>query len=193
MDAFFNEESGTWIARKELDASTCSRIISLAEGNWESSSVESSSGGDGDDSSLRVSDIFFTSEQWLVDIIFPYMDAYNDVSGLGFDIRSVEVLQLTRYAPGGFYDFHIDGFGSKRFSGKGNVRKISMSIQLNDGYLGGDFQIVRCRKGKIEIDTLDKSIGSLILFPSSLEHRVTPVTEGLRYSLVAWFLGPPFR
>jgi PKHD-type hydroxylase len=193
MDAFFNEESGTWVARKELDTSTCSRIISLAEGNWEPSSVESSSGGDGEDSSLRVSDIFFTSEQWLVDIIFPYMDAYNDVSGLGFDIRSVEVLQLTRYAPGGFYDFHIDGFGSKRFSVKGNVRKISMSLQLNDGYLGGDFQIVRCRKGKIEIDTLDKSIGSLILFPSSLEHRVTPVTEGIRYSLVAWFLGPPFK
>jgi PKHD-type hydroxylase len=34
--------------------------------------------------------------------------------------------------------------------------------------------------------------GSVIVFPSDTEHRVTPVTKGIRYSLVAWFLGPPY-
>ena len=28
--------------------------------------------------------------------------------------------------------------------------------------------------------------------PGVLEHRVTPVTKGIRYSLVTWFLGPPY-
>ncbi len=193
MDAKLHEESGAFVARKEFDAETCSRIIGLAEGKWQPSLVEGSSGEDGPDANLRISDIFFTQEQWILDIIWPYMAAYNNVSGLNFDISSVEELQLTRYPPGAFYDFHIDGFGTKRFSVKGNVRKISLSIQLNEDYEGGEFQIARCRQGEIEIDTLEKSTGSLIIFPSALEHRVAPVTSGIRYSLVAWFLGPPLR
>ena len=35
--------------------------------------------------------------------------------------------------------------------------------------------------------------GTLIAFPSFLEHRVTPVTRGERFSLVAWMDGPPYR
>jgi len=26
-----------------------------------------------------------------------------------------------------------------------------------------------------------------------MEHQVTPVTKGTRHSLVAWFVGPPFK
>ena len=39
-----------------------------------------------------------------------------------------------------------------------------------------------------EIPRLEE--GSIIVFPSFVEHRVTPVTEGIRYSLVSWFVGP---
>jgi predicted 2-oxoglutarate/Fe(II)-dependent dioxygenase YbiX len=35
--------------------------------------------------------------------------------------------------------------------------------------------------------------GSLVAFPSFMTHRVTPVTRGLRWSLVTWLEGPPFR
>ena len=34
--------------------------------------------------------------------------------------------------------------------------------------------------------------GSVVVFPSHLWHRVTPITKGIRYSLVAWSLGKPF-
>ena len=34
--------------------------------------------------------------------------------------------------------------------------------------------------------------GSIIVFPSFIYHRVTPVTEGTRYSLVTWNLGYPY-
>lgn len=34
--------------------------------------------------------------------------------------------------------------------------------------------------------------GSGVLFPSFLAHQVTPVTRGLRRSLVAWAYGPQF-
>ena len=35
--------------------------------------------------------------------------------------------------------------------------------------------------------------GSIIVFPSYVLHQVKPVTAGLRYSLVVWTLGYPFR
>ena len=35
--------------------------------------------------------------------------------------------------------------------------------------------------------------GSLVVFPSFVWHRVKPVTKGVRYSLVIWNLGYPFK
>ena len=193
MDASLNEESGLFVYPHQVDEGICKRIIGLAGNGWEASEVESDLGSDVLDTSLRRSEVFWTKEEWLIALIWSYMDAYNEVSGLSYDIRSVEPIQLTRYARGGFYDFHVDGFGSKKWEVGGSVRKISMSIQLNGDYEGGEFQVVRCRKGEVEVDTMDKSMGTVILFPSVLEHRVLPVTRGVRYSLVAWFSGPAFR
>jgi PKHD-type hydroxylase len=34
--------------------------------------------------------------------------------------------------------------------------------------------------------------GTIIVFPSALFHRVTPVKRGRRYSLVQWYSGPDF-
>ena len=193
MDASLNEESGLFIYPHEIEEKVCERIIGLASNEWESSEVENDLGSDVLDTSLRRSEVFWTSEEWLRTLVWSYMDAYNEVSGLSYDIRSVEPLQVTRYVKGGFYDFHIDGFGSNKWEVGGSVRKLSMTIELSGDYEGGDFQVARCREGKIEVDTMDKSMGTVILFPSVLEHRVLPVTRGVRYSLVAWFTGPAFR
>ena len=35
--------------------------------------------------------------------------------------------------------------------------------------------------------------GDAAIFPSWARHRVTPVTAGEHWSLVGWWLGPPFR
>jgi len=35
--------------------------------------------------------------------------------------------------------------------------------------------------------------GSIVVFPSHVWHRVRPVTKGVRYSLVIWNLGYPFK
>ena len=84
------------------------------------------------------------------------------------------------------YDWHID-LGTGRFS----RRKISLSVQLSvaSAYEGGELEF--------HISGLDREKmrqqGALIAFPSFLEHRVTPVTQGVRFSLVAWVDGPPYR
>jgi len=81
----------------------------------------------------------------------------------------------------GLDDWHTDFAGTRPF------RKLSVSIQLSDpeDYEGGDLELLY----GTEPQKLDRSRGALIVFPSFMLHRVTPVTRGARWSLVAWLLG----
>jgi len=95
-------------------------------------------------------------------------------------------LQLTRYSEGDFFDWHLD-FGAAEIS----ARKLSMTMQLSDpdDYEGGDLQFMINEK----IVDAPREKGTLIIFPSFIIHRVTPVTKGTRHSIVGWVSGPPFR
>ena len=110
-------------------------------------------------------------------------------------------MQITRYRKGGFYNFHRDGYGDhlsvyndpQNDFLNGHVRKLSMTTLLSDNYEGGEFQFAGYGQEKRTISTPEfTKIGSIIVFPSAMEHRVAPVTKGVRYSLVTWFVGPPF-
>lgn len=79
----------------------------------------------------------------------------------------------------------------------GKVRKLSMTLNLTDPtkYDGGDFcidvgnysnpEFVECQEARQQ--------GSILVFPSFVNHCVTTVTAGTRYSLVMWAMGRPFR
>lgn len=105
----------------------------------------------------------------------------------GFDLYAMEQgLQFTRYqAPGEHYEWHIDR-GMQT-----GTRKLSLSLQLSDpdNYEGGDLELWFGG----EPMKASRERGMMTLFPSYVMHRVTPVTKGTRYSLVAWISGPPFK
>ena len=130
------------------------------------------------------------------------MEGANERSGWKYDITGAEDMQITRYKKGGFYYFHKDGKGDYLSAYNkpdnefmhGHVRKLSMTVLLNDNYEGGEFQFATLNKEKCTINTPEfNKTGMIIVFPSDVEHRVAPVTKGIRYSLVTWFLGPPFK
>ena len=99
-----------------------------------------------------------------------------------------EPFQYTIYdaGEGGYYKWHVD-MGEKNYE----PRKISLSLQLSDpsDYEGGDLEL-EVGDGPV---SAEKAVGTLIAFPSYVLHRVTPVTAGLRKSLVIWVAGPEFR
>ena len=76
----------------------------------------------------------------------------------------------------------------------GTVRKLSVSAILNDGYEGGDmlFRFLDDKSNLAEV-AIKPTKGDIVIFPSYLDHKVAPVTKGIRYSVVAWFGGPPFK
>ena len=99
----------------------------------------------------------------------------------------IDSIQYTEYLEGGgHYDWHVDiGPGTI------NHRKISITIQLSDPdeYEGGDFEIWTGG----EFKKLPRKKGSAILFPSFLMHRITPITKGVRKSLVLWVGGDSYK
>lgn len=124
---------------------------------------------------------------WLYDkIMNMVVEANNAV--WGFDIHSTfDDIQYTEYlGGGGHYEYHLD-IGPSTLS----YRKISVVVQLSDpsDYVGGELQIL---KGK-DAEVMPNNKGAVILFPSYLLHRVTPVVSGLRRSLVIWVGGTPYR
>ena len=198
-----------------LDKKTCNKIRNSAKGNWEKSTVDTKKGELTDEERItgvepipgilkevRISDIAWTNDQWIYDTIWSYMVEANERAGWKYDIPAAESMQITRYKKGGFYRFHKDGKGDHLSAYDmpdsefmhGHVRKLSMTVLLNDNYEGGEFQFATLNNEKCTIDTPEfNKIGSIVVFPSDMEHRVAPVTKGIRYSLVTWFLGPPFK
>lgn len=105
-----------------------------------------------------------------------------------FDIKFMECVQFTCYDNlNDFYTSHMDMAYRAM-----EVRKLSISVQLSDPdtYQGGNLELFKCG---MDFDAAPRQQGTIIVFPSYHVHRVTPVTSGARYSLVAWFAGPPFK
>jgi PKHD-type hydroxylase len=129
---------------------------------------------------------------WLYHIIRDRINVINK-STWDFNLHSImEFIQYTEYTgkDKGFYDWHID-IGNDTIT---NRRKLSITIQLSDSdeYKGGELMVF---DGK-PIDSAGmapKKIGTAAIFPSYLLHRVNPVTEGTRKSLVLWMGGSTFK
>ena len=196
-----------------IDKKTCDRIKNLGRGKWVESTVKLKSpltkeerltGRKPDyvnNTKVRISDVYWTHDQWLYDLIWPFMLEANKVSGWNLDIHAAESMQLARYRKGGFYEWHKDGSSDSLAAYdepqneflNGKVRKISMSLILNDDFESGEFEFCCYGEGKSEITPIELKRGDMIFFTSGMEHRVRPVTKGTRYSLVNWFVGPPIK
>jgi PKHD-type hydroxylase len=117
-------------------------------------------------------------------------DAVKNINDqfFNYDLTEIQSLQFTSYdgKEAGFYGKHID----MMYTGAG-TRKLSVSIQLSSGddYEGGDLLL----HTRDDPERPHRQQGTGIFFPGYTLHEVTPVTQGKRYSLVAWILGPRFK
>lgn len=107
----------------------------------------------------------------------------------GFPLESCELMQLGEYdaANQGFFDWHIDTLYYPRSTKLVRRLTIAMQVTAGDDYDGGGLQ---ARTADGTITTVPRRQGLAVIFPSSMPHRVDPVTRGRRYSLVLFVHGP---
>ena len=67
-------------------------------------------------------------------------------------------------------------------------RKLSFTLQLSDSdeYTGGDLEFTEFNDADEQFKKDMRKKGTVIVFPSFLQHRVTEVTEVQRHALVGW-------
>jgi len=183
-----------WKFDNVLDDKTIDKILKIGDGGWETATTMNNS--DFANPDVRKTDIIWNNEQWLYDLFWPYMITANQSGGWNLELSCAESFQLGRYEDGGHYDFHVDNMGFNKMNDPGNImdgttRKLSMVCWLNEDFEGGEFQI---HKSVMKDDGIMKPTkGTIILFPAWTMHKVHPVTEGTRYSLVTWFRGQPVK
>jgi len=154
----------------------------------------------------RNSDLVWLDDTWIYKEIHPFIHQANKNAGWNFNWDRSESCQFTKYKLNQYYDWHCDSW-DKVYKSKGpergKIRKLSMTCQLTDGseYSGGELEFdfrqysPQMRDESQHLRKVPEILpkGSIIVFPSFVWHRVKPVTKGVRYSLVAWHLGYPFK
>jgi len=148
------------------------------------------------DNSIRKSKVRFINSNdlnftFLFDLLWKTAISANK-DFFDIQISKLDFVQFTEYNEEyrGEYKEHHDVFwmnGDPYYH-----RKLSCIIQLSNpnDYDGGDFFITEASH---PLDKEARLQGSIVYFPSCIKHKVTPVTRGTRYSLVAWFEGPKWR
>jgi PKHD-type hydroxylase len=107
-----------------------------------------------------------------------YINAWN------IKIVKRQSLQYSIYrgTEGGKYTWHCD---QEQPYKDGTRRELSFTILLESPEAGGLFE---WKDETMSVRSVSMNRGDLIVFPSFVQHQVTPVTQGTRISLVSWYL-----
>ncbi len=190
-----------WFFESALNEKQCNEILKLKEKNKFKEGVV----GEKDEvkKSKRTSNIFWTSESFIYEYIRPYVDAANKNANWNFDYDYGEAAQFTEYGEGQYFHWHTDAFARPWNQPEyplvhGKIRKLSVTVTLSEpeNYEGGNLELAHLNpeeENKIFTREEFRKKGSIIVFPSFVWHRITPITKGIRNSLVIWWLGQPFR
>jgi len=162
-------------------------VLAAAEHEMAAAAMQDGAVFAGDAHAVRVSEVALRPGwHWLAGVLGNYALWANEQAGWAFALGRPDAVQFTRYGPGQYYDWHSDAL---LLAAAPQTRKISVVCMLSgpDEYEGG----------ALELEGVDTPFrlprGGIIAFPAALRHRVTPVTRGLRRSVVGWVQGPNLR
>lgn len=160
-----------------LSESECNYILSTNLDNYNLLPAKISGVTDGLDTGYRKSSVALIDK---IDIIDDRLKSVlNDIVKVkGGNISEIGKYQFTKYDIGEHYNWHTDS-GNTIFKN----RVASIVIQLNNNYTGGNLEY---KDDTGVIHEFERGAGNLFIFYSGLEHRVSPIESGIRYSLVNW-------
>ncbi len=98
-------------------------------------------------------------------------------------IKQLVGLRLLKYKKGQSLDTHIDKYTYPE-SGVEIWPAVTFSLTLNDNFSGGELNLLLGER------VIKAKANQIVIFPSNFQypHSVQPVTRGIRYALVGWFV-----
>tara|TARA_R100000742_G_C4279628_1_gene104824 strand:- start:2977 stop:3528 length:552 start_codon:yes stop_codon:yes gene_type:complete len=182
--------NGEWaIWKRAFTKEECHDIIERGQ-KLEVEEADLGAHGDNKNKEYRRSEVRWMNEDLFEDIFDKMwkMTIKANTQWFGFHIDELRYMQFTEYHESykGEYKKHHDVFWTEP-----KHRKLSVVLQLTDPdtYEGGDLHLTV----QGERPAFYKDQGTVIWFPSWTPHWVTPVTKGIRNSVVCWFEGPHWK
>jgi len=191
-----HSEFSYWFYKEGIKKETCKKLLSSSSAKGFEAGVVGETGVI--NPVIRNNTSSFIDEQWIYNIFIPYVTNANEKAGWNFDIDWYESVQISKYELGEMYGWHTDPMsveymGKNHDNYKDKMRKLSLIALLSDNFEDGNLQVALQDGEKVNIETIELSLGSIVVFPSFTWHRVTPLTKGVRHSLSMWCLGPSFK
>lgn len=171
----------------KIDPAKCDQMLAEYD---EQKAQKAAMGIDGQsmDAKHRNTDVVFAPfDHWFSSEMEQFAFEANQQTKWDYEINQREAIQFAQYGIDQHYGWHVDNFP---LAGKSVDRKVTVVCLLNDPseFEGGELQLRLYQEY-----TAPLKKGTLIAFPSIIEHRVLPVTKGVRYSAALWTAGPRFR
>ncbi len=164
----------------------CERIIFSMKSEVKKSTVVNGEDGIRESESIMIPRN--DDSEWIYERLLKLTHEMNQSKfKFNIDHNCILGIQFTKYGEGDYYNWHMDTGPTPTTC----CRKLSITVQLSDpsSYKGGELQLGLIDKNA---STACLNQGSVTIFSSIIRHRVTEVTKGERYSLVAWVTGFPF-
>jgi PKHD-type hydroxylase len=129
---------------------------------------------------------------WVFNTLLGVAD-YINCNYYNYDLLGFDYLQYTVYNKlGDNYAYHMDMALGNSIKTSPVPRKLSFSLIFSEkeDFEGGNLEFL-IEEGNSS--TVEQKRGRIIAFPSYILHQVTPITKGVRKSLVFWACGPKFK
>ena len=174
-----------WLYESAISKEQCELIIKEANWSTKHSAEYMDPHGSVTNNDIRKTTVTFAPYYSPVGCIMSMHIIQINKTQWNYDIEAIQDIQIGHYEIGGHYDWHFDTMPP---DDNNMQRKLSAVLMLSDpnDYEGGELELKH-------VTPLKLIQGSIVVFPSPIEHRVLPITKGERYSAVAWAVGPSFR
>ena len=104
-----------------------------------------------------------------------------------YPVETLQSFQYSIYKEAGHYKWHKDT-GTADEMQRARVATAILQLSEPEDYMGGILEVKLPKSLTSRVIKVEKERGMISIFPAGWEHRVTPVTKGIRKTLVMWGL-----
>src|SRR5210317_146457 len=95
-----------WYFKEVIPKNVCDDIVKYGNSKVLEQGLIGSIDKTANNEEIRKSEVCFLDDQWIYDLILPYVHIANKNAGWGFDWNWSESVQFTKYKPDEFYTWH---------------------------------------------------------------------------------------